>query len=126
MLAALLPRCKSLSLGQYPAQNTDVNVVRVKKSCGEEMKERHLMVKALCAQVPAMAKMGLSTASLPNSLANSLANSGGADLSANLATSRVLASNNLAAQQVRHYLCELRTCPLPVCAARIVKVAVYC
>ncbi len=45
-----------------------------------------------------MAKMGLSQASLPNSLGNS----GGADLSANLATSRVLASNNLAAQQVRH------------------------
>ncbi len=66
-------------------------------------------------QIPDIAKMSLSNPGnsggqsvLVNSLGNSTGgvsvnNSGGVDLSASLATSRVLASNNLAAQQVNDY-----------------------
>lgn len=71
-----------------------------------------------------MAKMGLNAASLPNSLSNSLGNSGGVDLSANLATSRVLASNNLAAQQVRLYPCQQR--PVPCQSALFGKSNLQC
>lgn len=72
----------------------------------QELEEAALNRLYHVLQVPNVAKISAPTPGNSGghfSLANSLGSNAGVDMSANLATSRVLASNNLAAQQVRLY-----------------------